>query len=101
MTMIRRILFLAALLPGVLSAQQSARIAPNLSVTVWYPAPRTLAAFPRWWRDSVRSAIVRAVPGGDTPIASAPAGGGFAWLKLQLLRSGRLYRAGIDRSSGS
>lgn len=100
MTMTRRLLVLALLLPNLLRAQQVARVAPNVTMTVWYPVPRTLAAFPRWWRDSVRAAFARALPPRDTPITGAPSGG-YAAVKLQVLRSGALYDVDVEHSSGN
>ena len=100
MTMLRRLLFALAASPATLAAQEIAHIAPNVAVTIWYPVPRTLAAFPRAWRDSVRAVIARSVPPRAAPITDLPSRG-MVRLTLQVLRTGDLYRATLDRSSGN
>lgn len=102
MTMIRRpLLLLALILPAPVAAQQVVRMAPNVDLTVWYPAPWTLAAFPTWWRDSVRSAFTHAIKVGPNAVSPEPTQGSAATLSLQVLRSGAIHKVRLDPGTGN
>lgn len=97
----RSLLFLSLLLPAPAAAQQLVRMAPNVDLAVWYPAPWTLAAFPTWWRDSVRSAFTHAIPHRATAVAPEPTHGSAATLSIQMLRSGVLHKVRLDPGTGN